>query len=202
MLFLYRCSVYTIRMSQIKIFIYVVIGCAVLIGGGIWLNSWSNNRPAPADGLAQCLEKDGAKFYGAFWCPHCQEQKRLFGNSTRLLPYIECSKNDMTQTQVCIDAKIESYPTWMFKDGITITTPDAPVMCSKDPVDGEPATCTQNASKYFKRWIWEKEGYIIASTTDPVHTGTTWKFDAAAQSRGVLPFAKLNEQTQCPVPAQ
>ena len=41
--------------------------------------------------LAEYLTEEGALFYGASWCPHCQEQKRLFGASASRLPYIECS---------------------------------------------------------------------------------------------------------------
>ncbi len=29
--------------------------------------------------LAQHLKQTEAKFYGAFWCPHCHDQKQLFG---------------------------------------------------------------------------------------------------------------------------
>ncbi len=70
------------------------------------------------DGFAQCLKDKGAVFYGAFWCSHCQAQKKLFGSSQKLLPYVECSTLDGNgQTQICIDKKIESYPTWEFADG-------------------------------------------------------------------------------------
>lgn len=70
------------------------------------------------DGFAQCLVESEAKFYGAFWCPHCQDQKKAFGASAKLLPYVECSLPDgKTRTQVCSDQNIESYPTWIFKDG-------------------------------------------------------------------------------------
>ena len=56
--------------------------------------------------------------YGAFWCPHCLKQKELFGNSFSKVAYIECSLPDKSgQTQICRDAKIESYPTWEFSDG-------------------------------------------------------------------------------------
>ena len=41
--------------------------------------------------LAEHLSDEGALFYGASWCSHCQEQKRLFGASAVRLPYIECS---------------------------------------------------------------------------------------------------------------
>lgn len=65
-----------------------------------------------------CLKEKGAVFYGAFWCPHCQSQKKLFGDSAKNLPYVECSSPDQrSQTAVCKEKKIESYPTWMFADG-------------------------------------------------------------------------------------
>lgn len=70
------------------------------------------------DQLAQCITDSGAKFYGAFWCPHCQAQKAAFGKSAKLLPYIECSNPDKTQADVCKQADIKGYPTWVFADGI------------------------------------------------------------------------------------
>src|SRR6266568_4229182 len=70
------------------------------------------------DALAQCLKDKGAVFYGASWCPHCQAQKALFGDSAKLLPYVECATPDGNgQVQVCTDAKIDGYPTWVFADG-------------------------------------------------------------------------------------
>jgi len=69
------------------------------------------------DDFAQCLADAGAKFYGAFWCPHCQEQKALFKKSEKL-PYVECSLPDgQGQTQECADEGITGYPTWKFADG-------------------------------------------------------------------------------------
>lgn len=73
--------------------------------------------------LAQCIKESGAVFYGAFWCPHCKRQKELFGKEAMAaLAYVECSTPDgNAQTQACIDKKIESYPTWEFKDGTRLT---------------------------------------------------------------------------------
>lgn len=65
--------------------------------------------------FATCLKDAGAVFYGAFWCPHCREQKDMFGAAVDSLPYVECSmENGSDQTQVCIDKKIARYPTWEF----------------------------------------------------------------------------------------
>ena len=76
--------------------------------------------PGKYDTFATCLKDKGAIFYGAFWCPHCQAEKKLFGTSEKLLPYVECSTPDgNAQTQICKDKKIDSYPTWVFADGTT-----------------------------------------------------------------------------------
>jgi thiol-disulfide isomerase/thioredoxin len=73
--------------------------------------------------LAQCLKDSGAVFYGAFWCPHCMRQKELFGKeAVAALAYVECSTPDgKSQTSACKEKKIESYPTWEFKDGSRLT---------------------------------------------------------------------------------
>jgi uncharacterized membrane protein/glutaredoxin len=65
-------------------------------------------------GLADHLSKGGAKFYGASWCPHCTEQKEIFGSSVKRLPYVECSPGGpgTPQAAVCTKAGVESYPTW------------------------------------------------------------------------------------------
>ncbi len=70
------------------------------------------------DTFAQCLGEKGATFYGAFWCPHCQKQKALFGSSASKLPYVECSTPDgNAQFPICIEKGIKNYPTWKFADG-------------------------------------------------------------------------------------
>ena len=75
---------------------------AVLIVGGFGASLYLKTLPGKYDGLAQCLKDKGVIFYGAFWCPHCQNTKKQFGNSAPLLPYVECSEPDQkTQTPIC-----------------------------------------------------------------------------------------------------
>ena len=96
--------------------IYGVIALVVIIGVLVFADRASGG-PGQYDGFAQCLKDKGATFYGAFWCPHCQNQKAMFGKSKDLLPYVECSTPDQRgQTQVCIDKGIKTYPTWYFPD--------------------------------------------------------------------------------------
>ncbi len=74
--------------------------------------------PAPEDptirALAEHLTRSGAKFYGAYWCPHCKEQKEMFGASVDRLPYIECSPGgpQAPQASECEAARVDTYPTW------------------------------------------------------------------------------------------
>jgi thiol-disulfide isomerase/thioredoxin len=102
--------------------IYYLVGVvllAILLAFVLsFFNKAENVGPGQYDTLATCIKDSGAKFYGAFWCPHCREQKKIFGNSAKLLPYEECSTPDANgQLPVCKDLKIEGYPTWIFKDG-------------------------------------------------------------------------------------
>ena len=68
--------------------------------------------------LAEHLADKGVLFYGASWCPHCQEQKRLFGASAKRLPYVECNLAGPTapQASACTIAGVDTYPTWVFND--------------------------------------------------------------------------------------
>ena len=101
---------------------YMYIALIIALAVGIVLlrnasNSTTETTLTPYDTFAQCISDSGAKFYGAYWCPHCQSQKKLFNNSKKL-PYVECSTpNGQAQVQECIEAKITSYPTWIFADG-------------------------------------------------------------------------------------
>lgn len=108
-------------MQKTTKFIIFSLAVIVIIGGLGAYFSLKPQAPSKLDGFAQCLKTSGAEFYGAFWCPHCQAQKKLFGSSEPYLPYIECSKPDNTQTQICTDKKITGYPTWIFKDGTQLS---------------------------------------------------------------------------------
>lgn len=107
--------------NKVKVFISVI---GLLIVGTIATaitrgpSSTTIPKSGEYDTFAQCLKDSGTVFYGAFWCPHCQNQKKMFGSSAKLLPYVECSTPDgQNKTQICIDKGIEGYPTWVFPDG-------------------------------------------------------------------------------------
>ena len=66
-------------------------------------------------GLAIHLQDSGARFYGAYWCPACQEQKALFTASVERLPYVECTPEGRSgpRTVDCLTQNIQEYPTWI-----------------------------------------------------------------------------------------
>ena len=66
------------------------------------------------DTFAKCLSQNNVKMFGAFWCPHCANQKYAFGSSFQYVNYVECSNTDKTQNELCKNEKINSYPTWEF----------------------------------------------------------------------------------------
>lgn len=64
--------------------------------------------------LADHLTATGAVMYSAYWCPHCHEQKELFGKeATGKLTIIECAPDGRnSQKQLCDAKKVEGFPTW------------------------------------------------------------------------------------------
>lgn len=99
--------------KQITIIVTVLV--LVLLGAFF---ARKDNGPSIYDSFATCIKDSGATFYGAFWCPHCQDQKKMFGNASKFLPYVECSTPDgQSQLAICKDNNISSYPTWVFANG-------------------------------------------------------------------------------------
>jgi uncharacterized membrane protein len=74
------------------------------------------NNSSFAGRLAQHLTATNAKMYGAYWCPHCLEQKDEFGEAKKLIPYVECAPNPpkgvKAETELCNQKGIKGFPTW------------------------------------------------------------------------------------------
>jgi uncharacterized membrane protein/glutaredoxin len=64
--------------------------------------------------LAEHLTRTGAVMYSAYWCPHCHEQKELFGKeATAKLKVIECAADGVNSQKALCDSKnLEGFPTW------------------------------------------------------------------------------------------
>jgi uncharacterized membrane protein len=100
--------------------------------GQIFFNPRQAGNPDPKSGweitttsgeaeiqLANHLAKVGAKEYVAYWCPHCHEQKLLFGKEAYKVIVdqnvkTECAEDSpVGNPQACKDAGIKGYPTWI-----------------------------------------------------------------------------------------
>src|SRR3989338_4753785 len=100
----------------------IIVALGIVAIGVIGALAWrgSNEGPGQYDDFAKCLTEKGAKMYGAYWCPHCINQKEDFGKSWQYVTYVECSlPGGQAQTPVCKTAGIEGYPTWEFIDAET-----------------------------------------------------------------------------------
>ena len=64
--------------------------------------------------LARHLKEIGAKKYSAWWCPHCYQQKQLFGKEAASdLDIIECARQGVNpQPKLCESVGIKGFPTW------------------------------------------------------------------------------------------
>ena len=64
--------------------------------------------------FAKYLKDSGVVKYSAYWCPNCLDQGELFGKQAyKELNVVECARDGInSQTQLCIDKKINGFPTW------------------------------------------------------------------------------------------
>ena len=97
------------------------VGAAIVLVLGLHLHFSGLFDPAagPEDpylkALATHLQESGARFYGAYWCRACQDQKALFAASAKRLPYTECAPSGPNGplTAACTVQDIRRYPTWL-----------------------------------------------------------------------------------------
>ncbi|MFM7085953.1 MAG: vitamin K epoxide reductase family protein [Cyanobium sp.] len=64
--------------------------------------------------LADHLTRTGARMYTAYWCPHCHEQKEMFGKeASARLTIIECAPDGRnSQAALCNAKQIQGFPSW------------------------------------------------------------------------------------------
>ncbi len=96
-----------------KTTIIIIVVVAIVVAVALTIKYRRDHR---YDGFAKCLAERGVKMYGAYWCPHCADQKALFGASFKYAPYVECGipGNTRGENDVCKDAGIKRFPTWQF----------------------------------------------------------------------------------------
>lgn len=96
-----------------KKYLPFILICGVLLVGLFFYFKRPVETDPKIDGLAQCLADKNAVMYGAYWCSHCKDQKKMFGASFEKIKYVECTQ----ETQTCLEKDIKGYPTWIFESG-------------------------------------------------------------------------------------
>jgi hypothetical protein len=95
------------------------VAALVLVGSPSTLYYfYHQKRVSTLDGFARCITAKNAKMYGLYWCPHCQDQKEMFGHAFQFVNYVECGiKGGRAETEECKQAGVKNFPTWQFSDG-------------------------------------------------------------------------------------
>jgi glutaredoxin len=91
--------------------LWIGVAAALAVAyAGFWY--YSNHR---YDEFAKCLAAKQAKMYGLYWCPHCAEQKAMFGKAFQYVPYVECAIKDSHElAPACRAAGVKLFPSWQF----------------------------------------------------------------------------------------
>lgn len=98
--------------SKKVVVITVIVAIAILALAYSRLSGMFVASNTSYDNFAKCLTEKGVKLYGASWCGHCSNQKKMFGDSFKYIDYVECSENE----SLCVQAGVKAFPTW-FIDG-------------------------------------------------------------------------------------
>ena len=117
----------------------LIVSFAVLMGGLIWSNhvdparaneiNLSNERVSPEIitisskekvRFAKYLSDNNIVMYSAYWCPHCNDQKQLFGKkAVEELKIVECAKDGKNNKyKLCQEKGIEGFPSWEINNQI------------------------------------------------------------------------------------
>mmetsp|Transcript_10456 Transcript_10456/g.14777 ORF Transcript_10456/g.14777 Transcript_10456/m.14777 type:complete len:286 (-) Transcript_10456:110-967(-) len=70
--------------------------------------------------LSLYLKDIGATMYGAYWCPHCQNQREIFGREAwSNVLYVECSVRGYGYDPTKIPKDVNGFPTWKLANNTT-----------------------------------------------------------------------------------
>ncbi|HIH18117.1 MAG TPA: hypothetical protein HA282_03090 [Nanoarchaeota archaeon] len=120
-------------MAKKYILALAVISALILVTAASCGNSENQQQ---LNTLATCLADKGVKEYGAFWCPHCADQKKMFGKAYDIIlergVYVECDprcvpdaggrlptacKGQRANVDECLIKGVDGYPTWILPEG-------------------------------------------------------------------------------------
>jgi hypothetical protein len=91
----------------------IYVGILILFAAAYLAGLYYKNHKY--DSFAKCLAGKQARMYGLYWCPHCADQKAMFGSSFKYVPYVECAvKGSRELAPECKIAGVKFFPSWQF----------------------------------------------------------------------------------------
>ena len=136
-----------------------MVAISVLLGGLIWSNnvdpSNAQNITIPTENVspiittssspqkvkfAKFLRENNIVMYSAYWCPHCHDQKQLFGKeAVKELTVVECAKDGKdNQYELCQTKGISGFPSWEINGKISSGTSELNELAIKTGYQGDP----------------------------------------------------------------
>jgi hypothetical protein len=94
----------------------LTLAAVLIICAALYYSAW-HYRSHKYDKFAQCLTAKQATMYGLFYCPHCAEQKEMFGQSFHHIHYVECALKGPPAPELapeCKAAGVSLFPSWQF----------------------------------------------------------------------------------------
>ena len=135
-----------------------IVAISVLLGGLIWstnvdpsnaidvANPTENVSPIITTSsspqkvkFAKFLSENNIVMYSAYWCPHCHDQKQLFGKeAVKELKVVECAKDGKdNEYELCQTKGISGFPSWEINGEIISGTRDLNELATKTDYQGD-----------------------------------------------------------------
>ena len=135
-----------------------IVAISVLLGGLIWSTNVDPSNAIdvanPSENLspiittssspqkvkfAKFLSENNIVMYSAYWCPHCHDQKQLFGKeAVKELKVVECAKDGKdNEYELCQTKGISGFPSWEINGEIISGTRDLNELATKTDYQGD-----------------------------------------------------------------
>ena len=124
-------------MKNKPLYLFVLVALVIVVAGlaiVFWADKKSDEKQSTAENtedgsvagvnteeqdyailLAKFMTEKGMVMYGAFWCSHCQNQKKIFGDAFKYVDYVECdASGPNANPDECVAKGIDGYPTWIY----------------------------------------------------------------------------------------
>lgn len=90
----------------------IIVGVIIFVIIVLYIKSLVS-CPNPQEKIVECIANNSVLYIQA-GCPHCDKQKEKFGECSKMLNIIDCTKTP----EKCINANIKRIPCWVINETI------------------------------------------------------------------------------------